>query len=406
MEIIFIPVITYIQINNPLSLFLSINYGCSRLNWSDIRREFTILNEITYINAASIGLIPESAIKEAKRGLEERRYGNIYWLNWYKEYEEALKLFAKLINASETEVTGVYNTSEGLNLVANSIKWIKGGNIITNDLEFPTNIFIWQVIARKYNLELKIVKNKNGYIDIRDYEETINDKTIAIAISWVEFSNGYVHDLEKLSKLAHEHEAYIIVDGIQGVGSLPLDVRRTNIDFLSCGGQKWLMGLTGTGFLYIKKEVLDELNPPFAGWLGDAEPFRFDYREYKPHPSARRFDLGTQNFIGYIILKKTLGMINEIGINNIYKRNIELAKILIEYIDDLAEVASPIRDGEIKSPIISLKVKNAEKIHQKLKENKIYVALRAGNLRVSPHLYNNEEDIDRFVDALRKSIMK
>jgi len=376
------------------------------LNWDDIRHDFSILSEITYINAASIGLIPDSAIKEAKRGLEERRYGNIYWLNWYREYEKALRLFAKLINASENEVTGIYNTSEGLNLIANSINWVKGGNIITNDLEFPTNMFIWQIIAKKYDLELKVIKNRNGYIDLRDYEEAINDKTIAIAVSWVEFSNGYVHDLEKLAKLAHEHEAYIIVDGIQGVGSLPLDVRKTDIDFLSCGGQKWLMGLTGTGFLYVKKEILEEINPPFAGWLGDAEPFRFDYREYKPHPSARRFDLGTQNFVGYIVLKKTLQMINEVGIKNIYKRNINLARMLVESIDGLAEVASPMPNGEIMSPIISIRVNDAEKFYQKLRENKIYIALRAGNLRISPHLYNNEEDINRFIDGLRKAIGK
>ncbi len=376
------------------------------MDWSKVRENFSILNEITYINAASVGLIPDTAIKEAEKWLSERRYGNIYWLEWYKIYENAIKLFAKLINASENEVTGVYNTSEGLNFIANSIDWRKGGNIITNDLEFPTNLFIWQVISKRYGLELKVIRNREGFIDIREYEEAINDKTIAIAVSWVEFSNGYVHDLEKLAKLAHDHEAYLIVDGIQGTGSLPLDVKRTKIDFLSCGGHKWLMGLSGAGFLYVRSEVLEELHPPFAGWLGDAEPFRFDYREYKPHPSARRFDLGSQNFIGYVVLNNTLSLINEIGIRNIYDKNMRLAKILAESIDNIAEIASPMPNGKLMSPIVSIKINNAEEIYQKLRERKIYIALRAGNLRVSPHLYNNEEDINKFVEELRRTIIK
>lgn len=375
------------------------------LSWDDVREEFPVLNEITYINAASVGIIPESAISVANNWLNQRRYGNIHWLDWYESYKNAVRLFAKLINAREHEVTGVYNTTEGLNLIANSINWEKGGNIVINDLEFPTNVFIWQVIAKKHDLELRVIKNKDGYLELRDYEEVIDDKTNVVAVSWVEFSNGYVHNLEELARIAHDHDAYLIVDGIQGIGSLELDVSKTKIDFLSCGGHKWLMGFPGAGFMYIKEDFLNEIDPSFAGWLGDKEPSKFDFREYEPYPGARRFDLGSPNFIGYVVLEKTLELIHKIGIKNVQRHNIELAKKLIELVKDPIKVASPLINGEPMSPIISLKVPDAEKIYRKLRERKIYVALRRGNIRVSPHLYNNEADIELLAKSLNSISM-
>ncbi len=372
------------------------------MNWNDIRRDFSVLNEVTYINAASVGITPESAIRAAKAWLNERRYGNMHWMDWYERYKSALKLFAKLIGASENEVTGTYNTTEGLNLIANSIDWKKGQNIIINDLEFPSNTFIWQVIAKRYGLELRVVKNKNGYIELKDYENAVDNKTKVIAVSWVEFSNGYVHNLPELAKLAHNHEAYLIVDGIQGVGSLEINVNETKLDFLSCGGHKWLMGLPGAGFMYIRRDFLEEINPPFAGWLGDKEPFRFDYREYQAPKTARRFDLGSPNFVGYVVLEKTLELISKIGIRKIENRNKSLAKLLIESVEGDIVVASSLINNEPMSPIVSLRIDDAENVYKKLREKKIIVALRKGNIRVSPHFYNNEQDIEKLLNELRR----
>ncbi|MHA1616617.1 MAG: aminotransferase class V-fold PLP-dependent enzyme [Candidatus Njordarchaeales archaeon] len=332
-------------------------------------------------------------------------YGNLYWRKWYDESQEVKKLFSRLINASPEEVSLIENTSMGLNLAANSIKWEPGDNIVINDLEFPTNIFPWQVQARKHGLEIRVAKNRNGRLDIDVYEKLVDDHTKVIALSWVEFSNGYVHDLKALSELAHTHGAYLVVDGIQGVGALKIDVRETDVDVIVCGAQKWLMGLPGTGLMYIKKSVLDELEVSFGGWLGDEKPFEFAYREYSPVRSARRFELGTPNFVGYYVLKSSLELILSIGINNIQNRDLELAGYLIEKVQDIAKIASPLNNGKPESPIISLEVPDAENIVNALwNEDKIRVAARMGRIRVSPHFYNNEEDIDKLVEALRKRL--
>ena len=373
------------------------------MHWREIRELFSVLKEITYINAASVGILPDTAVKAAQEWLNERRYGNIYWLSWYEKFSEAKALFAELIKTRADNVCGVYNTTEGLNFVANSIRWKAGENIVINDLEFPTNVFIWQIVARKHGLELRVVKNRNGVLHIEDYERVIDDKTRAIAVSWVEFSNGYVHDLKALAEIAHEHNAYLIVDGIQGVGSLYIDVERWGIDFLACGGHKWLLGFPGSGFLYIRREILDELDIPFAGWLGDKDPYDFSFREFRPADSAKRFELGSPSFIGYVALERSLKLILDIGIERIQKRNLELVRYLIEELGERYEIESPLNDGYPVSPIIRIKVAKSDEIVEKLREHKIFVASRRGGIRVSPHFYNDKSDIDKFVRALKQA---
>ena len=372
----------------------------SHLNWLDIRDKFSILNKITYLNTASVGLMPRQSINAAINWLKEREHGNIYWLSWYEKFNEAKELFSRLIRADPDEISGVTNTSEGLNLIANSIKWEKGDNIIINDQEFPTNIYIWKVIARKHGLNIKIVRGKSNSVKVEDYESVIDDKTKAIAVSWVQFSNGAVSDIKALAKLAHEKNGYIIVDGIQGVGSLKINVKEWDIDFLSCGGHKWLMGLPGSGFLYVKKDIINELDIPFAGWLGNNNVFDFSSKDFSPAPGARRFELGSPNFIGYVAILESLRLILEIGIEKIESRNITLAKALVEKIGEKYPIDTPIINGSPQAPIVKIIVKNPTKIAKKLQKWQIYVAARLNGIRVSMHFYNNEEDIDKLLEKL------
>ena len=375
------------------------------LDWSFVRRDFPALNNLIYLNTASMGLVPKKALDSAERWLFERSMGNIYWMNWYKESVEAKKLFAALIGADLKEIALVQNTTMGINIVANSIHFRSGERIILNDLEFPANVFPWQVLAQKNSLEIRVIRNRGGFISIDDYREAVDEKTKIIAVSWVEFSNGFVHNLEALAELAHENNAYLVVDGIQGVGSLKIDVRKIGVDFLVCGGHKWLMGIPGAGFMYVRRELLDELELSFGGWLGDKNPFEFSYRGYKPAEDARRFELGSPNFIGYTGLRESLRYILSIGIEKTERRNIYLAEKIVEEMGKFAEIDSPLVDGKPMSPILSIKVKDAEELAKKLYEKeKIVVAPRMGKLRISPHFYNNEEDVESLIDAIKKYV--
>lgn len=370
--------------------------------WSEIRREFSALNEYIYLNTASMGLLSKRALEAGERWLKERVIGSLKWINWYRESMELKDDIGRLIGAKLEEIALVQNTSTGLNYVALSIPWEEGDNIIINDMEFPANRNIWQVIAKSKKIKLKVARNKNGVIDTDQYKELIDKKTKAIALSWVQYSNGYVHNLEELSDLSEEKDFYLIVDGIQGVGALKLNLRKLNVSFLSCGGHKWLMGLPGSGFLYVNESILDELKMNIAGWLSAKEPFNFDKFDYEPATDAKRFEIGSPSFIGYLVLKESLKILNSTGIDKVERRNKDLTIELVEKLGK-EKVASPLKEDEPYSSIISVKHKDARKVVEKLKEKNIIVAYRAGKIRISIHFYNNEEDIETLIQNLKKS---
>ncbi|MGQ4892696.1 MAG: aminotransferase class V-fold PLP-dependent enzyme [Candidatus Njordarchaeia archaeon] len=374
------------------------------MDWDAIRGEFRVLENLVYLNTASVGLAPERAYKAAERWLNERHFGNIHWMDWYEEAYKTKELFAKLINADVDEIALVQNTTMALNFAANSINWEEGENIVTNDMEFPANRYIWQLLSRVKKLELRIAKNENSSIPFEKYEELVDEKTKAIAVSWVQFSNGFKHDLGKLSKLARDNGAYLIVDGIQGVGALKIDVKQLDIDFLACGGHKWLLGLPGSGFMYVNEKTLEKINPSFAGWLGDKNPFDFGFREYAADDTARVYELGSPSFIGYSFVKESLGLILDLGIERIEKRNLQLAKHLIELVEDRFEVKSPMQNCSPTTSIINLGVKDADRLAEHLMKKGIRVSVRDGGVRVSIDFYNNEEDLNILYENLRENL--
>ncbi|MEX0569186.1 MAG: aminotransferase class V-fold PLP-dependent enzyme, partial [Candidatus Njordarchaeota archaeon] len=308
----------------------------------EIRRLFPALREVTYINTASQGLLSLEQIEVIKKYAEERKYGNKKWVDWYMLIDKDLReMVARFIGADISEIGFVPNTSFGLNMIANSIKWEKGQNIVTNDMEFPTNLFIWQKIAERYGLEVRYAKNHGGVIPEEEYEKLVDEKTRAIVVSWVEFSSGFTHDLEFLSKLAKKNDAYLIVDGIQAIGALPLDAKKIKIDAISCGFQKWMLGIGG-GFVYINDEIIHELDPPFAGWLSDKKPFDFSFRKYSPTPTAKMFEIGTPNFVAYLAEIEALKLIEKISINKIYNHNKDIANYLRKKLTDIGiKTATP-----------------------------------------------------------------
>ncbi|MCD6491898.1 MAG: aminotransferase class V-fold PLP-dependent enzyme [Candidatus Njordarchaeia archaeon] len=371
-------------------------------SWDSIRSEFYGVKELTYLNTASTGLMPERSIKEWKDHIETRRLGGINWPDWEKKLIEYKEKIGKLINAEPAEIAFCHNTSYGINIIAHGIKWRPGDEILLNDLEFPANYFPWIHIAHKYGLKIIMVKNKDGIIDADEYAKKITNKTRIIAVSWVEFSNGFVHDLKRLSEIAHNNGAYLFVDGIQGVGALSIDVKSEDIDFMACGGHKWLISPTGTGFLYVRDNLIEELELSFIGWRGEQNFTDFTQREFKPAREARRFEIGTLNFSGIHASVESINLLLEISINEIEKRNLQLIQYLKSKLENLGvNISTP---ETLKSPILSFKVHNGEKIYKELRKRKIIIAFRLGNIRVSPHFYNNEEDIDTLIKTLKELI--
>jgi selenocysteine lyase/cysteine desulfurase len=368
-------------------------------DFKEIRKDFPALNKWHYFDTAATGLMPKRAMRSMRKWLKDQLLnGDLSYNSWLKETERVRDKIAKLINASPQEIAFTKNTSEGLSIVANGLKFRKDENVILNDLEFPANVYPWLNRAR-----VKFVKSENGRITIEDIEKAVDERTRAVAISSVQFSTGFRIELERLGKLCKEKGIYLVVDGIQSVGALRMDVKRCDVDFLACGSYKWLMAPPGVGFLYVSEKVMEELEVSEVGWMSVKEPFNYyDYRlEFEE--SARRFECGNPPFPLIYGLGATLDLIDELGINNIEKRILGLNGLLIEGLRKLGvKVLSPL-EGEHRSGIVLFDVRDRERIFKALRRNDVIVSLRRG-IRVSTHFYNDESDVEKLVKVVRQSI--
>jgi selenocysteine lyase/cysteine desulfurase len=285
-----------------------------------------------------------------------------------------------------------------VNLIVNSIRWRKGDKVIVTDMEFPTNFYPW-IRLRKKGIKVSIIRHKsNGIIDLSDIEKIIDEKTIVLAISHVQYGNGFKIDLKELNRIL-SGKCLLFVDAIQSLGAIEVDSKFVN--FLAAGCHKWLLAPFGTGILYISKKL--DLTPAFVGWFSVKSPHSFSLKlEYAS--SARKFEYGTHNFSGVFGLKAALELLLKVGISNIEKRILQLSNLIIDEVEKLGLKIQTPKDMKKRAGIVNIKIKNPNEVMKKLLKNKIIVSSRIGGIRVSPHFYNNEEDIYKFIQALKKFV--
>lgn len=369
----------------------------------EFRAQFPVIKHYNYLNHAAVGPLPQPVLDEVSRINQDKGYsGGLHWMDWEGEAEETRKLIAKFINADPEEIAFTQNTSAGLSIIANGLNWEKTDNIVVNDLEFPSNLFPWQIQAKKHGLMTKIVQQRNEELVMDDFEEKIDRHTKIVAVSHVQFSNGFKVDLQHLSKLAHESGGYIITDAVQSLGQMPIDVKKLDVDFLATSGYKWLLSPIATGFLYIKKELIDEIEPSFVGYRSDENHHEFSYRTINPAKNARRFEPGQINFPGVAGMRAAIELLEGFGIHNIERRIRELVDVLIAGISELKglKVLSSLKPEHRNGVVKVGGLENPDEIVTKLKEDNIVISSRAGGLRISPHFYNTEEEIEKLLEKL------
>ena len=374
-----------------------------------IRKDFPITHDgRIYLDNASLSPYPSPVVAAASRAYEERsRLGvDSYW-PWVEVAEETRTQCARLINAEQDEIALVENTSTGINIVANSLDWKPGDNVIVNDLEFFPNLFPWLKQKEKHGIEVRIVQSQkpdgSQDVTIEDLRAVADERTRAIALSQVAWINGLKHDLAAVGALARECGAYLVVDAIQSVGAMELDVQEGPVDFLSCGGHKWLLGPLGTGFFYCRRELVERMEPVYVSWHSDTG--RYDYRfrdEYKLDPTAKRFMPANINMAGIHGLHAATRYLLDIGMAEIGRRNLLLADRVVDGISALGHrFLSPLR-REARSHIISFVPTDLERTMQALADARIAVSTRNGGIRVSPNFYNEEWEVDRLIEVVAR----
>ncbi len=363
----------------------------------EYRKLFPITTKKIYINHASISPLSSKVTDMLERHINERMFGMIdVYPESVKIRDKARELTAKLINASAEEIAFTSNTSDGLNLLANGVEWNKGDEILLTDYEFPANIYPFLNQQRK-GVKIIYVPNRNGKIYIEDILERINNNTRLLSISFVEFGNGFKNDLESIGKICRNRNIIFCVDAIQGLGAVPLDVKDFQIDFLSNGGHKWLMGPMGVGIIYINKSLFDILTPAYTGWLSVNNAW--DFYDYKLDllPDAKRFEYGTANFMGIAGFSAAIELLLEIGIENIREHLLNMGRLLVEGLSAAGMEFGGANDKQYWSGIFSFKGRNLQALYSFLTEKDIICALRGDKIRFAPHFYNTKEEIEEVV---------
>jgi selenocysteine lyase/cysteine desulfurase len=358
---------------------------------------------IIYFNHASTAPINTLLKKRIDEFVKERSEDALddYWA-FKSVTEETKAMIGEMMNCSGDRIAFLDNTTNGIISLTLGIDWKPGDRIIINDIEFPANVYPFLKLKEK-GVEVDFIKSTNGIVTAEEIIAAIKTKTKLISISFVQFLSGYRIDLEKIGKICKEKGIIFSVDSIQGLGAVKLDVEKYNIDYLANGTQKWMLGLQGLAFIYVRKELQDKMKSAPIGWLAVKDVWNLLDFDLTTKETAERFQPGTLNNLGIYAFNSSMKLFNEFGFDEIEKQILSNSKY---FIDKLAKIGydSPLLLLPEKhlSGIVSFKSENAQKIFDILSQKKIVCSLREGYIRFAPHFFNTKQDIDYVVDALKK----
>lgn len=367
--------------------------------------EFPWTTDVTYLNCASIGPMPERTRRvvidlTAKRAAPHLLVEE----DFLPTLRAARVMIGRLINAAPEEVALTTNTSFGLNVAARALPIAPGEVVVLAGGEFPANVYPWLQL-RERGVEVEFVPaTAEGWPDEGRLLERLGDPRVRVlAVSLVQFATGYRADLARLGAAARANGSYVVVDAIQGIGQFPFDVHAVPVDIVACGAQKWLLAPWGAGFLYVRRSLISQLTPPFAGWMAfkGTDDFtgltRYDTRW---HGDARRFELVTLPFQDIRAMTESVGFLLELGIERIATHLQRVRQPLFEAADAGAFTITSPRDGIHDSAIVCLRTSNTRRAYEVLTRAGIVVAFREGAIRLSPHCYNTPAEMEGVVEVL------
>lgn len=370
------------------------------------RRRIPILRE--KIHAANCSQAPQSDFtrEAAQAYLESWNSMGMDWERWMEEVHLAKAEFAALINADPGEVALGTSVSEITSVVASALSF--GGSrrkIVATEAEFPTVGHVW-LAQRKYGAEVQFIPVRDGRIAPEEYDRVVDEKTLVTSVCDVYYYNGFKQDLADIIPRIHAKGSLAYLDAYQGIGTHPIDVKALDIDFLASGNLKYLMGVPGVAFLYVKKELIPHLTPAFTGWFGRQKPFAFEVRNLDWAPDARRFDNGTPPVMAAYIARAGMHTINAVGVANIQQWTDHLSRHCIEQARRRGlEVASPL-DVSQKSPTTAIRIPGGDShaVEKILLGKGVIASARSDVIRIAPHFFTLAGDIDYILDCLAAAI--
>jgi selenocysteine lyase/cysteine desulfurase len=336
----------------------------------------------------------------AERYLESWNMRCMDWDAWMAEVDAAKAEFARLINASTDEIAVFSSVSEATSAVASSLDFIGGRpKVVVTEAEFPTIGHVW-LAQGSLGARVEWVPVRDGRIEESAYEPLVDDQTAVVSATHGYFLNGFKQDLARLVSVAHERGALLYVDAYQTLGTVPVDVRGLGLDFLAAGNLKFLMGIPGIAFLYVRRDLAARLEPALTGWFGRVNPFAFDVKHLDWGPSTSRFDTGTPPIVNAYVARAGMQMINEIGVPAIRSWLEVLGRRLIDGGRARGLVLLGTDDMAHKTATTAYLVDDSHLVESKMRERGVIASARGPVIRLSPHYYSSIEDVDTALDTL------
>ena len=365
--------------------------------WPSIRKQFPVTERSVYLNTAAAGPLAISTQAAASEYYQlMMNDGDVHWDNWLARRETIRTQVASFINAEPDEIGFTTNTSSGMNLIVDALE--HHGEVISNDLEFPVTIIPWM----HRRIPVHIVKSVDGVVTTEALRRARDIRSGVISISYVQYSNGLRVNLQELGENKGEHA--LVVNASQAAGVFQIDVKRMKIDGLCATGHKWMLSGYGSGFVYISRELQARSKPRMIGWLSVQDPYGDRNNEvHLRHDVSARAELGCPHFPGIFALGTSVEMMQTIGLNPIEERALQLNKYLTDrLIESGWKVLSPLSEETYRSAETLVAAENPSEVVSALAGKKILVTEKPQGFRVATHFFNDEDDIERLIEALKR----
>ncbi|MEK6336947.1 MAG: aminotransferase class V-fold PLP-dependent enzyme, partial [Acidobacteriota bacterium] len=367
------------------------------IDWQEIRSRFPVTERLAYLNSAAAGPVSRASFAAASGYYEKMmRDGDVHWNRWLADREAIRTKIAAFINAEPDEIAFTMNTSSGMNVIVDALEG--RGEVISSALEFPVTTLPWM----NRRIPVHLLPPVNGEVRSEDVRSAMTHETGVIALSHVQFSNGFRIDPEELGEIKKHHA--LVVNASQSAGVFSIDVRRMKIDALCATGHKWLTSGYGSGFVYLSRELQEQSLPRSLGWLSVEDPFEMRNDEFRPrHDAASRVELGCPHFAAIFSLGASIDLNAEVGMANIQQRALELNRVLtMRLAENGWRVLSPLRNENSRSAETLVELENPGELVGRLFRRGVVVTEKPEGFRVATHFFNNEYDIDKLIEGLNE----
>jgi selenocysteine lyase/cysteine desulfurase len=371
-------------------------------NFEALRKEFPVLQRKTYLNSGSYCALAHEVRAAFEAYMEDRLLVGANWDVWVTKNESVRALVAALLHASPGEIAVTASVSAGLNALASALTFTGLRNkVVVSDFEFPTNAQIWHAQEPRGAHVVHVPRAADGFIPLEAFEKAIDERTRLVAITHVCFRNGAKLDIPGIVSIARAKGANVLLDCYQSVGSLDIDVKALDVDFAVGGMLKYLLGTAGIGFLYVRDSYVQSLLPTNSGWFAQAEIAAMDITANRPAPNARRFEAGTPPVVNCYAAEAGLKMLLRVGTPAIEKRNFALTRRCMDRLEEIGWPSITPREDQRRGATVAVPSRDSARLTTELMQRDIVTSHRDDNVRASFHFYNNEDDVESFIAAMK-----